>query len=123
MNIPAGHQTIMPYLMLVDAEQFNTFTQNVFNASIDTATFQKEGERIRHAEIMIGKSTIMFTEATDEWKPQTANLFVYVENADETFQKALNAGATVVMDLSTQHYGRTCGVLDPCGNTWWITSV
>jgi uncharacterized glyoxalase superfamily protein PhnB len=78
---------------------------------------------IRHAELQIAGSTIMFTNATEQWPPQTANLFVYVENADSAYARALEAGASSVMDLSDQHYGRTCGVKDPTGNTWWITSV
>ncbi|MNF93706.1 Glyoxalase-like domain protein [compost metagenome] len=65
----------------------------------------------------------MVTDATNDWKPQTANLFVYVPNADESFKKALEEGATELMGLSDQEYGRTCGVTDPFGNVWWITSV
>jgi uncharacterized glyoxalase superfamily protein PhnB len=65
----------------------------------------------------------MYCDATEQWAPQTANLFVYVPNADDTYAVALAAGATVVMEPSTQDYGRTCGVKDPFGNTWWITSV
>ena len=41
----------------------------------------------------------------------------------ESFKKAIAEGATVLMELSDQNYGRTCGVTDPFGNIWWITSV
>ena len=76
-----------------------------------------------HAEIKIGNCTIMFADTTEAFKPQLAGLFIYVENADDTCHKALAEGGTTVMELSDQDYGRTCGVNDPCGNTWWITSV
>jgi len=43
--------------------------------------------------------------------------------ADATHNKALEAGASTVMGLLDQSYGRTSGVRDPAGNTWWITSA
>jgi uncharacterized glyoxalase superfamily protein PhnB len=76
-----------------------------------------------HSEINISGSTIMFCDAPDQWRTATANLFVYVDDADKAYQRAIENGATTVMELSDQDYGRTCGVTDPCGNTWWITSI
>lgn len=123
MKIPQGHQSVMPYLMLRDAENFSHFTEQVFNAKVTMHKLRENEKAIMHSELMIGESTIMFCSATEQFTPQTANLFVYVPNADDTYQKALDNGATSVMELSDQDYGRTCGVLDPFGNTWWITSV
>lgn len=122
MNIPAGHQTVMPYLILEKAALFIEFTQNVFDAKLTHHSMRDE-ILLGHCEIQIGGSTIMFSDASPDWESQTANLFVYVDNADERFKKALDAGATVLMELSDQDYGRTCGVSDPFGNVWWITSV
>lgn len=122
MNIPPGHQAVMPYLMLADAIAFIAFTEKVFNAALRTK-HMRDDETIMHAEIQIGDSTIMFSNATEQYKEQTANLFVYVDNADEAFEKAKANGAAVVMELSDQDYGRTCGVTDTTGNVWWITSV
>jgi len=125
MNLPKGHQVVMPYLMLKGALKFIDFVTNVFDAELTTDMHRlREGSNtVIHSEVTIGGSTIMFTDATEQWKEQTANLFVYVDDADKTYQKALGAGATTVMDLSNQNYGRTCGVTDPLGNVWWITSV
>jgi len=58
-----------------------------------------------------------------EWEPLTASLFIYVNNADFSYAKALELGCTSVMELSDQPYGRTCGVKDVFGNVWWITSI
>jgi len=100
------------------------FTQAVFNAKLTTDMHKlHENGTVMHSEITIGGSTIMFTDATEQWKEQTANLFVYVDDADETYKKAIASGATTVMELSDQNYGRTCGVSDPLGNVWWITAV
>ncbi|MDQ3290035.1 MAG: VOC family protein [Bacteroidota bacterium] len=122
MNIPNGHQTVMPYLMLNSATSFISFVQQVFNATL-TMERKRDEHLIMHAEVQINNSTIMLCDATEEWKAQNANLFVYVTNADETYDKAINAGAQTVMPLSDQDYGRTCGVTDPTGNVWWITSI
>jgi len=123
MKIPDSHQTVMPYLMLNDAEGFLQFCTNVFHANLLNKALNEEEQTIRHAEIQIGDSTIMFTQSTDKWPETPANLFIYVENADQSYQQALNAGAESVMELSDQSYGRTCGVKDPCNNVWWITSL
>lgn len=119
-QIPSHYNTVMPYLILKDAEAFLKFTQRVFGAEVKMKTEDEEG--IRHAEIVIGESTIMLGQSGGQWQPQPAGLYINVDSADETYQKALDAGATSVMELSDQDYGRTGGVKDPAGNTWWITS-
>ena len=123
MEISKDHQTVMPYLMLEGAEKFIEFTKTVFDAELLNTHAQPDGTGIRHAEVRIGGSTIMFTDCTDKWPRQTANMFVYVENADETFKLALQNGATEIMPPADQDYGRSCGVKDTTENTWWITSV
>ena len=112
----------MPYLILNDAAGFLSFTEIVFGAGVTHKSMRENTEVIMHAEVAISGSTIMFAEATGQWNNATANLFVYVDNADETYHKALANGAENIMDLSNQSYGRTCGVKDPHGNVWWITA-
>ena len=123
MNIPNGHQALMPYLILQHAPAFIEFTTEVFGATAGTKHFRDDGVTIMHAEISLSGSTIMVAEATADFKPQTANMFVYVDDADQTFEKAVTAGGSVAMELSDKDYGRTCGITDPFGNVWWITSV
>ncbi len=123
MEIPKGHQAVMPYLILEGAERFIRFAQQVFNAMLTYTANRDDTQLLKHAEVAINGSTIMCCDATEEWKPQPGSFFVYVEDADSTYQTALNNGARSVMELSNQSYGRTCGVSDPCGNTWWITSI
>ena len=121
MNIPKGHQAVMPYLMLEDAAAFIDFIKNVFDADM-THESMRDGI-VGHSEAQIGGSTIMFSNSREAWKPATANMFVYVPDADETYKKAIAAGATSVMEIADQDYGRSGGVTDPHGNVWWITSV
>ena len=121
-KIPANYQTVMPYLILKNAEQFIAFTKNIFTATEIRKVMRGESI-IMHAEIMIGESTIMIADVTEGYEPQTSGLFVYVDHADSTYKKAIDSGATVITPLSDQPYGRSGGVLDPFGNTWWITSA
>lgn len=123
MEIPKVHQAIMPYLMLKNAAGFIEFTKTVFNADAGMQRMRDDVDTIMHAEIMISGSTIMFCQASDQWAVANANLFIYVEDADETYSLAIVNGAATVMGLSDQDYGRTCGVTDPFGNTWWITAI
>jgi PhnB protein len=120
MNLPKGYQTVMPYLILRDVAAFIDFTQKVFGAE-ELAVYRNEDGSIMHAEIQIGGSTIMMGQSNDDWGVQNAGLYINVENTDSTFQKALDEGAIVIMPVENKDYGRTSGVKDPQGNTWWIT--
>jgi uncharacterized glyoxalase superfamily protein PhnB len=122
MNIPEGYQAVMPYLILNDPEGFIEFTQKVFNATPKYKELREDGHTIRHAEMDISGSVIMCAQSTDQFPAQTANLFVYVDDADETYAKALESGATSINEPADQSYGRSCGVSDTNGNVWWITS-
>jgi len=123
MNIPKGHQTVMPYLILKNAHRFIEFTKHVFEAENTFEKLREDGTSVMHAEINIGGSTIMFGECSDEYPTQNANMFVYVDDADATYEKAISFNAITLRAPEDQSYGRSCGVKDPFGNTWWITSV
>jgi uncharacterized glyoxalase superfamily protein PhnB len=122
MQLPEGYQTVMPYLLLNDTNGFLDFTVRVFKAGVKENRTDPSG-KIVHGEILIGGSCIMFGPAGGNFPAQPAGLFIYVTHADLTYQTALDAGATSIMPPADQSYGRTCGVLDPFGNTWWITTA
>ena len=121
ISIPAGYQQVMPYLIVSSAEKFLDFMLSVFDANEKMKSL-KPDNTIAHAEVQLGESIIMFSSSSDQFTEQPAGLFVYVADADKTYQKALDAGAKPVMPMSDQPYGRTGGVKDPFGNTWWVTT-
>lgn len=121
-SLPANYQTVMPYLIVDNAAAFSLFMQEVFNAT-ETHRTNRSAEVIMHGEVMTGGSTIMFADSTSEFQARTAGMFIYVEDADKTFNKALEHGATAIMPPADQPYGRSGGITDPFGNTWWITSL
>jgi len=118
VNIPAGYQQVMPYLIIKDASAFFKFMQDIFGAEEKMMVLRSENV-IMHAEIMIGESVIMFADSTEEFPPRTGGFFIYVPDADEVYNKAIAAGSVSVMPVSDQPYGRSGGVKDPFGNTWW----
>ena len=121
MKIPDGYQRVMPYLIIRDAAKFIDFTGKVFGAE-EKLRIMRDEKLIKHAEIRIGDSVIMFADATEQFAPRTAALFVYVEDADWTYNKALEEGASSVMPMLDQEYGRSGGIADPFGNIWWPTT-
>lgn len=124
MKIAKGHQSLMPYLILENAATFIEFTKEVFSATEIYKGLRNDGSgNIEHAEVQINGCNIMMADVTTDFGVATSNLFIYVDDADTTFNLALENGATVVNSLADQPYGRSGGVQDPFGNVWWITSM
>ena len=121
MKIPEQHQAVMPYLILKNAAAFLEFAKTVFGAEEKFKSLREDQSMIMHAEINISGSVIMFAEATDQFSSFPAGLFIYVEDADRTYQAAIEAGATSIMEPADMDYGRSSGVTDAFGNQWWIT--
>ncbi|HLX91985.1 MAG TPA: VOC family protein [Puia sp.] len=121
-KIPDNYQTVMVYLIVHEAEKFIRFTQNVFGASL-THKHMRDERTIMHGEIMIGECTLMFADATEVFLPRVDSMFVYVEDADISYRKAIEEGGAALTPLADQPYGRSGGISDPFGNIWWITSV
>ena len=91
------------------------------------ATLVKENRngnnRIQHARLLIGGSLIMLNESNDEYPPNVSQMHIVVEDADGTYQLALQLGATALMEPNDRPHGeRMAGIKDPCGNIWWIAS-
>lgn len=124
MKIAKGHQPLMPYLILQDSAAFVEFTKKVFNATEVYKGIRSDGSgKMEHAEVQINGCNIMMADVTEDFGTANANLFIYVDDADATFDLALENGATVVNNLADQQYGRSGGFQDPFGNVWWVTSM
>ena len=112
----------MPYFVVDGADKFRNFIESVFNAQVTYEGTAPDGSK-GHCEARIGDSTIMFAGSGGPWTPRTSDLFVYVVDADQVHRKAVENGATTILGPEDKDYGRSCGVTDPFGNVWWITSV
>ncbi len=122
MYIPEGYGTLFPYMIIDGANDFVDFLKNVFEATEVGRTEFPNG-RIANIEVQIGTSRFMIGEPDNETsKSMPASYYVYVENVDQTLQKAIDHGASKLFDATDMSYhDRQAGVIDPFGNSWWIS--
>ena len=120
--VPEGYHTITAQLTLDNAARTIEWYKKALGAEELSRSEGPDG-KIMHAEVKIGDSTVMMTDAQGPWQPMPAAMYVYVPNVDETYKKMLAAGATSVMEPADQFYGdRHGGVKDRWGNFWWIAT-
>lgn len=121
--IPDGYHTVTPYLVVDGADRLIDFLKQAFGAEEKFRMPTPDG-KVAHAEVTIGDSVVMMGDAAaGEAEPTSAMIHLYVEDADASYQRALDAGATSVRELMNQFYGdRSGGVKDFAGNVWWIAT-
>ena len=120
--IPEGYHTVTPYLVVQGVPKLLDFLKQAFDAQEIMRMPWPDGT-IMHAEVRVGDSAVMMGEARGEFKPMLGSLYLYVDDTDATYQRALQAGATSLREPADQFYGdRHAGVVDPVGNHWWIAT-
>jgi len=113
---------VTPYLTVKGVAGLIDFLKTTFDATEKEVLRRADGS-IHHAEMQIGDSVVMMGEASGEWQPTGASLYVYVPDTDATYQRALAAGATSLREPVDQFYGdRSGGVKDAWGISWWLAT-
>jgi uncharacterized glyoxalase superfamily protein PhnB len=121
--IPENYHSVTPYLVVKGVERLIDFIEQTFDTKRPHELMRRPDGSIGHAEIRVGDSMIMMGEPMPGQPLMPATLYVYVRDIDATYQRALRAGATSVMEPANQFYGdRSGGVQDPTGNRWWIAT-
>lgn len=119
--IPKGYGNVTPILNLADASAFIAFTKAAFGGKLRMSMPGPDG-KIVHAEIEIGDSVVMCTDAVRE-PARPSGLFLYTENVDKAFAKAVKAGAKALTPPEDMFWGdRMARVEDPQGNTWGMAT-
>ena len=123
--IPRGFRTVTPYLVVADGPAMMEFAKTVFDGEETFRTVGPAGGL--HGEVRIGDTMLMIGGGIPghEFRstPNKHALHVYVKNADETYKKALSAGAISIDEPRDQEYGERSGsVKDPAGNYWYIAT-
>jgi PhnB protein len=128
--IPDGYHTVTPYLALRDAARAIEFYKKAFGAK-EELRILGPGGKIGHAEIVIGDSHIMLADEHPErghLGPQsrggsTVSIMLYLENVDAVVERAVAAGAKLLMPVADQFYGdRMGGLEDPFGQVWYVAT-
>lgn len=120
--IPEGFTAVTPYLIVEGAASLLDFMKQAFGADERLRMDGADGT-INHAEVSIGGSVVMLGDAGDEWSAMPGFIYLYVDDCDATYERALAAGATSVREPADQFYGdRNATVRDPVGNMWGIAT-
>lgn len=119
-NTKETYQTVTPYLVVADADTELTFLKAAFGGS--EISCERRGDKtVMHAEVKVGDSLVMLGQAGGPWKPLGGALYLWVDDVDATYRKALAAGAASESEPEDKPYGhRNAGVIDMNGITWWI---
>jgi PhnB protein len=120
---PANYNTVSPYLIVNGAEATIEFLKRVFGA-IELRKFPDESGKLMHAEVRIDDTVIMLADpAPPDWPPVSCYVHIYVQDVDETYRKAMEAGAVSVQEpVKKQDENKRGGVKDAGGVTWWIAT-
>ena len=129
-GIPEGASVVIPRLFCRDPSVQIEFCKTTFGA-VELVRRPGQDGSVAHALITIGPAMLMIES---EW-PGVANrapvsdgsspvvVFVYVENVDETVERAIAAGARILMPLANQFWGdRTAWLMDPSGHVWTVAT-
>lgn len=128
--VPDGYTTVTASLTVREASKAIAFYIQAFDAK-ELNRFHGPDGKIMHAEIMIGNSIVMLNDEMPEAdcrSPQSiggtgSSIFLYVNDADATFNKAVSAGAKPQMPLMDAFWGDRFGsIYDPFGHVWCIAT-
>lgn len=130
--VPEGFHTVTPYMTIKDAASAIDFYKEAFGAK---EIFRWDGPdgKVRHAEVVIGDSPIMLHDEAPEYDMSgpksldgspSVHIFLYVEDVDAVFERAIGAGATELIPVEDHPIegDRRGGVTDPFGHVWHITT-
>jgi uncharacterized glyoxalase superfamily protein PhnB len=128
--IPNGMHTVTPHIVCSNASAAIEFYKKAFGAT-ELHRLPGPDGKLMHGSIRIGDSTIMLVDefpqcgslSPTSLKGSPVTLHLYVDDADASFKRAVDAGATVRMPLDDMFWGDRYGVLvDPFGHSWSIAT-
>jgi PhnB protein len=128
--IPDNYPQVVPYLCVDGAAAAIDFYRLVFGATERMRMSEPDG-RLGHAELEIGTALIMLSDEFPDMgvrAPKTiggtpVTISVYVENVDEVFARAVEAGSTVLRPVTDQFFGDRAGQFeDPFGHRWSVAT-
>jgi PhnB protein len=119
---PQGHSSVVPFLVNERMDKLVDFLVKTFDAK-ELYRLTHDNGKIWHSQIRIGDSVIMAGDSMGQHPPAPMNLYLYVDDVDAMYDRAINAGATSMAEPSLQFYGdRVAGVKDFAGNIWWLAT-
>jgi PhnB protein len=115
-SLATALRTVTPAVHVKGAADYMQFLQRALGAVEEMRAEGPAGE-VRYARLRIGDAAIELGEGD----PMPGSFLLYVSDPDARYQQALDAGATSVMPMTDQPYGRMGGVGDAMGNQWYFS--
>ena len=122
--IPQGYTSVTPSITVTDANKAIDFYKKALGAT-EREKFEGPDRKIMHAEIQIGTSIIMLGDevmgqrSAQSYGGSPASFYVYVEDCDAAFKKALSAGGKQIVPVTDMFWGDRMGAFeDPFGYKW-----
>lgn len=129
--IPDEYPRVSPYLVVDGAAEAIDFYKSVLGAAEPGPRMEAPDGKIGHAEIRLGDSVIMIADQSPDYNAHAPGhfggspitLMVYVEDVDDVFKRAIEAGAKEERPLTDQFYGDRMGTFeDPFGHRWHVAT-
>ncbi|OZI60446.1 VOC family protein [Bordetella genomosp. 11] len=129
--IPPGMHTLTPHLVCANALRAIEFYEKAFGAKLENKLMSPDGKMLMHAMLRIGDSALMLAEECPEWgslgpqdgQPKSMVIHLYVTDVDATVERAVAAGAKVVMPVTDMFWGDRYGQIDdPSGHRWSVAT-
>ena len=126
--VPRGYHTVTPSIVVAGATKAIDFYKKALGAE-EVMRFPGPGGTIMHAEIRVGDSVVMLADEMPEQggrSPKSyggtpVSFFVYKDNVDAAWKRAVDAGAKEIMPLQDMFWGDRTGCLEePFGHRWWL---
>ena len=121
--IREGFHTVTPYLLARDATRLIDFLKEGFGAQERFRV--PAGEKIMHAELLIGDSIVELSDGNAEFPPRMHGMHIlYVDDVDATLPagRSMRAATSLSAPVEQVWGDREAGVKDPSGNHWYITA-
>lgn len=120
--IPEGYHTITPFVLVKGAKECMDFIKQAFGGEVVDTHLHNDGS-LMHGTMKIGNSLLMMSDASDRFPAMPCMLYLYMEDVDATYKKALEAGGTSLREPTNEFYGdRSAGIQDKWNNQWWIAT-
>lgn len=124
------HRGVIPYLMVRGASDAIAWYGRALGAQERVRMPVEGGDKLMHAELRINEGTVFLSDEFAEYGaslgdgPRGVTMFLRVDDADAWYNRAIEAGATVRMEIADQFWGDRFGeVVDPFGHGWAFASA
>ena len=115
------YRTVTPYLVVDDADAVMKFMTAAFGA-VERSCQRRPDGAVGHAEMTIGDSLIMLGQSGGPFKARTSAFYLWIDDVDVAYERALRAGGTSESKPEDKPYGHRNAGVEMAGIAWWLAA-